>query len=123
VQFGDAGRKGGELGAGQAQDLGIGRIGTQEQQGFVETDEGIRVGEGLAGDIGEQLVEGVDIRRAEPGLPFFQAREQIHGHWFELITEPGRVGRWMAGACADLGFVVRRGAWGRIGAKGVFGTN
>jgi hypothetical protein len=40
----------------------------------------------VAGDIGEQLVEGVDIRRAEPGLPLFQAREQIRGHWFELIT-------------------------------------
>jgi hypothetical protein len=33
VQFGDARRKGGELGAGQAQDLGIGRIGAQRTTG------------------------------------------------------------------------------------------
>jgi hypothetical protein len=34
-------------------------------------------------------VERVDIRRAKPGLPLFQAREQIRGHWFELITRLG----------------------------------
>src|ERR1039458_6317392 len=58
-----------------------------------------------AGDIGEQRVELVDIRRAKPALPFFQAREQIRGHWFELITEPGRAGGR------------RRGGIGRFWAK------
>jgi hypothetical protein len=37
-------------------------------------------------------VERVDIRRAKPGLPLFQAREQIRGHWFELITHLGSAG-------------------------------
>jgi hypothetical protein len=31
-------------------------------------------------------VKLAQIGRAKPFLPFFQARQQIRGHWFELIT-------------------------------------
>jgi uncharacterized CHY-type Zn-finger protein len=58
----------------------------------------------VAGDIDQQLVKLSQVRRAKPGLPCFEAGEQIRGHSFELITEPDRAGspRALCGDCKRI---------------------